>query len=70
MVIRTIILSLGLAIGISSVGPLGQGLLFSVPGSSGAQVAIYSALGMMAVSVVLLATFFRLESLRPVVTLH
>jgi len=69
MVIRAIILALGLAVGICSVGPLGQGLLFSAAGSTGAQTAIYSALAMMAVSFALLATFHYLESRRPVVTL-
>jgi hypothetical protein len=66
MIIRAIILSLGLAIGITSIGPLAQGLVYSVPGSFGAQIAIYGAVGMMVVSAVLLITYLFLDSRRPI----
>lgn len=70
MVIRAIILALGVSIGVCSLGPFGQGVLFSEHGSAGAQTAINSGLAMMVVSFALLITFTLLESRRPVVTLR
>ena len=70
MVVRALILSFGLAFGISSIGPLAHGLWYAEHGSFAAQVAIYSALGLMLVSASLLFTFRHLESRRPVVTLR
>ena len=70
MVVRALILSLGLALAICSIGPFAHGLLYAVPGSFGAQAAIFSALGLMAVSASLLFLFRHLESRRPMVTLR
>ncbi len=69
MVIRAIILSLGVAIGICSLGPFGQGVLFSEHGSTGAQIAVNSGLAMMAVSMLLLAASAYLGSRRPIASL-
>lgn len=68
MIVRAIILSLGMAIGICSIGPLTQGLFYSPHGSAEAYSAIYAAVGLMIVSAALLCVFIRLESRSPIVT--